>query len=65
MLDNLSKGNKSGKKCAPSHRNPAMMQIQMRENLAECFKFMKAENIKLVNIGKKLDSVWRVLDDLP
>ena len=52
LLDNLSSTLGSGSRVKRRYDNPKM-KVQMRENLASCFEFMKKEDIKLVNIGEE------------
>lgn len=49
LLENLAKPRKVGK----YSKNP-VTKIQCLENLCLVFKFIKSENIKLVNIGKSI-----------
>lgn len=47
LLENLAKPRKVGR----YNKNP-ISRIQFIENLGQALKFIKSENIKLVNIGK-------------
>lgn len=51
LLNNLSSTLGSGKQVRKRYNKPRL-EVQMRENLTECFKFIEQENIKLVNIGE-------------
>lgn len=51
LLDNLSSNLGSGKHVRRRYNKPKL-EVQKRENIAECFKFIEQENIKLVNIGE-------------
>ena len=50
LLDNVSLNLGSGSRVKRRYNKPRL-NVQMRENIAECFKFIEKENIKLVNIG--------------
>ena len=50
LLDNVSGNLGSGRLVRRRYREPKL-EVQMRENIAECFKFMDQEDIKTVNIG--------------
>ena len=50
LLDSVSINLGSGRTVKRRYRDPKL-QIHMRENISECFKFIELENIKLVNIG--------------
>lgn len=60
LLDNVSRNLGSGKGVRRRYNNPRL-QVQMRENILECFNFIESEDIKLVNIGENFGLKWRLI----